>query len=392
MTHAGARRPPGALLFVTPRYPPFVGGTEVHAAAVARRLRAQGVDVRVLTTDTSADEPRDAVVDGVPVRIVPARPRGGDLYYARTLDAEIARAAPAAVHVQGYHTLLAAMAMRSAGRRGIPYVVTFHSGGHSSRLRNVLRPVHQRLLARSFRRAAALVAVSDFEANLFSSRTGIPPHRIEVIPSGSDLTIVPRTVTPQRTIITSMGRLERYKGHQKLLEALPHLLVKRPDTEVRIIGSGSYERRLRRMVDRSDLGAHVEFLSVPSDERARLVALLQESSLVTLLSEYESQGLAAFEAIAADVPVMVLESTALAELSEAGLASAVPPNTDARGLARLIHDQLRRPLVPRSADPPGWDRTVNALLALYERTTPVRAGETSLLLGDTDADPETGRG
>lgn len=390
MTHAGARRPPGALLFVTPRYPPYVGGTEVHAAAVARRLRAQGVDVRVLTTDTSADEARDVVMDGVPVRIVPARPRGGDLYYVRTLDAEIGAAAPAAVHVQGYHTLLAAMAMRAAGRQGIPYVVTFHSGGHSSRLRNALRPLHQRLLAPSFRRAAALVAVSEFEANLFSSRTGIPAHRIEVIPSGSDLTVVPRTTTPERTIITSMGRLERYKGHQKLLEALPHLLAKRPDTQVRIVGSGSYERRLRRMVDKRELGAHVEFLSVPSDDRDRLVALLQESSLVTLLSEYESQGLAAFEAIAVDVPVMVLESTALAELSEAGLASAVPPNTDARGLARLIDAQLRRPVTPRSADPPGWDRTVTALIDLYERTTPVRPGDTSLL--EDQSDPESRRG
>ncbi|WP_436794064.1 glycosyltransferase family 4 protein [Actinospongicola halichondriae] len=384
MTDTGARRPPGPLLFVTPRYPPFVGGTEVHAAAVARRLRSRGVDVRVLTTDTSADQARDTVVDGVPVRVIPARPKGGDLYHARTLDAEIAAAAPGAIHVQGYHTLLAASAMRSASRRGIPYVVTFHSGGHSSRLRNLLRPVHQRLLTPSFRRAAALVAVSEFEARLFASRTGLPRHRIEVIPSGSDLTLVPRTTVPDRTVITSMGRLERYKGHQTLLEALPHLLARRPDTEVRIIGSGSYERRLRRLVTKLDLEAHVRFLSVPSDERERLVGLLQESSLVTLLSAYESQGLAAFEAIAVDVPVMVLESTALAELSEAGLAAAVPPNTSPAGLASLIDAELRKPLVPRSTDPPGWDRTVGALFDLYERTTPIRAGDPEALAVESD--------
>ncbi|MGO8470061.1 glycosyltransferase, partial [Rhizobium leguminosarum] len=35
------------------------------------------------------------------------------------------------MHVQGYHTFLAQLGMAAASRKGLPFVVTFHSGGHS---------------------------------------------------------------------------------------------------------------------------------------------------------------------------------------------------------------------------------------------------------------------
>lgn len=365
----------GRLVFVTARYPPFVGGTEVHTAEVARRLVAAGGDVVVLTTDTTATTTRDTVRDGVPVRIIPARPAKSDFYLTRNLEAELRALRPDVVHMQGYHTLLAPMTMRAARRIGIPYVVTFHSGGHRSRTRNLLRPLHQRMLAGALSRASALVAVSDFEAALFSRRTGIPRHRIDMIPSGADLEVVPRTEVPLRTIITSLGRLERYKGHHQVIEALPHLLARRPETELRLIGSGSYERRLRKLCRSLEVDDHVRFLQVPTDDRNALMDLLKESSIVTLLSAYESQGLAAFEAIAAGIPVMVLETTALAELTDAGLAAAVPPKTEPWVLASLIDKQLRQPArTAGPALPHGWDHTVRSLHDLYERRCGVSVG------------------
>lgn len=360
---------PGRLVFVTPRYPPFVGGTEVHTAEVARRLRDQGLDVHVLTTDTGSRQFRDEVRDGVPVRVVPSWPRRGDLYLAPSLGRHLRALRADIVHVQGYHTFLGALAMWQAGRRGTPYVVTFHSGGHSSRIRNLLRPLHQRALGPLFRQAAALIAVSEYEATLFSRTARIPRHRIRVIPSGGEFSVVPRTAVPAHTVITSVGRLERYKGHHKVIRCLPHLLARRPDTELRIVGTGPYEARLRRLVASLDLEDHVSFTSVPASDRERLVDLLASSSLVTVLSSYESQGLVAFEALAMDVPVMVLESTALQELASAGLAAAVPPKTTPEGLASLIDQQLRHPVRPNRPDPPGWNRTVSDLLDVYRTLT-----------------------
>lgn len=50
---------PGKLrvLQVALRYFPFMGGVETHTYEVARRLARQGVDVTVLTTDTTGKLP-----------------------------------------------------------------------------------------------------------------------------------------------------------------------------------------------------------------------------------------------------------------------------------------------------------------------------------------------
>lgn len=375
-----ARAQPGRLVFVTARYPPFIGGTEVHTAEVAKRLVAAGGDVVVLTTDTTAKIPRDTVVEGVRVRIIPAWPEGGDLYLTRHLESELRALDPAVIHVQGYHTLLGPMAMRAARRIGVPYVVTFHSGAHRSRLRNLLRPFHQRALTPLFLRASALIAVSDFEAQLFARRTRVARHQILTIPSGAKLRSVPATVQPtdQRsdaTIITSLGRLERYKGHHQVIQALPHLLARRPDTQLRLLGTGSYEARLRRLVRSLGVEDSVEFLQVATSDRDELSRLLAESSLITLLSRYESQGLAAFEALSLGIPIMVLETTALAELTEAGLAAAVPPHTQPWVLASLIDRQLRHPEVASDKAPPGWGHTVQRLREVYEQRCGVLVGD-----------------
>src|SRR5207302_6113728 len=74
------------------------------------------------------------------------------------------------VHCQGYHTLVAPLAMLAAWRANIPYILTFHSGGHSSRLRNSLRGLQWMMLHPLLSRAEKLIAVSEFEANFFRER------------------------------------------------------------------------------------------------------------------------------------------------------------------------------------------------------------------------------
>ena len=46
---------------VSARALPLMGGIETHVHEVARRLAASGVDVTVLTTDTSGDLPADEI-------------------------------------------------------------------------------------------------------------------------------------------------------------------------------------------------------------------------------------------------------------------------------------------------------------------------------------------
>ena len=56
----------------------------------------------------------------------------------------------------------------------MPYVVTFHGGGHSSRLRNLLRVRQRAVLRPLLARAAALVAVASFEVDGYAAELRVP--------------------------------------------------------------------------------------------------------------------------------------------------------------------------------------------------------------------------
>src|SRR5438128_1723946 len=117
------------VLLVTARYFPHIGGTETHVYEVAQRLARADVDVTVLATDPSATLPTDEIVNGVHIKRVRAWPAHHDYYFAPGIYRFITQGQWDIVHCQGYHTLVAPLAMLAALRARIPYIVTFHSGG-----------------------------------------------------------------------------------------------------------------------------------------------------------------------------------------------------------------------------------------------------------------------
>ncbi len=339
---------PLRILQVSARYRPYVGGTEIHTGEVATELTRRGHDVTVLTTDPGADLPTEEQLDGVRVVRVRAWPRGSDLYLAPGLVKAIGSEDWDLVHVQGYHTAVAPVALWAAQRRGIPTALTFHSGGHSSRIRNLARPVHTRAMGWLMRRCALLVGVSDWETNLFSDRLGLEPGTIRTIPNGvspnrsgpiEDHERADPLATPDPDggpHLLSIGRLQRYKGHQRIIEAMPRLLEADPRTRLTVIGTGPYRERLERLVTGLGLQDSVTFDVVEADDRPRLDRIMASASAAVFLSEYESHGMAAHEALLAGLPVVVLDATALGGLVADGLARAVPPMASDAEVASIV--------------------------------------------------------
>ena len=364
---ARPRTGPLRITYVTARYLPETGGTEIHTDEVARRISARGADVTVVSTTRDPRGVRAEDDGQLRVRRVPAWPRSRDYFFAPSLPSAIRESAPDLLHCQGYHTLVAPLAMCTALRRHIPYIVTFHSGGHSSRLRVLARPAQGRLLRPLLVRARALVAVSQFEADLFAERLDIPPERFSVIPSGIDLPIAPSApAATEPGLIVSVGRVESYKGHDRVVEALPALRRSQPHVRLRVLGSGPYEPQLRRLAERLDVAELVEIAPV-NGTRADLADLLNRAAVVTAFSDYESQGLAVQEAIGLGRPVVVREGSALDELRSYPNVHTVPALADAEALADVVTRVLHAP--PAEAPPmQTWDDCVEALAALYRDT------------------------
>jgi glycosyltransferase involved in cell wall biosynthesis len=356
------------VLQVTPRYFPDSGGIETHVHNVASRLAASGVEVTVLATDRSHRLPAVETVDGMTLRRVPAWPRRRDYYFAPGIWREIARGDHDLVHFQGVHTLVPVLGMLACLRHGRPYALTLHTGGHSSHLRSGLRAAQWRLLGPLLRRAERVIGVSRFEARLFTELAGLDPRRVSVIRNGGTLPDASGPSTHDTTsLIISVARLERYKGHHRLIEAMPRLLAARPEARALILGTGPYEANLRALADRLGVADRVDIAYIPPGDRDRLARTLRQAAAVVLLSEYEAHPVAVMEAMALGRPVLVTVNSGLAELVEEGLCRGVPsdagPDDIAGALAQLL-------AAPRTAGPPvrlpDWDQCAADVRALYE--------------------------
>jgi glycosyltransferase involved in cell wall biosynthesis len=354
------------IAMVTSRFPPLLGGTETHVYEVARRMSAKGLDVTVLTTDVSGQLPRYEDDGGLVIRRFPAWPRRADLYVSPTLLREITGGGYDLVHVQGVNNFLPPTALAVAHRAGIPTVVTFHSGGHSSRLRSAIRETQFRAQRPLLRRSAALIAVCNYEVDVFSRRLGIDPHEIRLIRNGAQRIPDDGSVTDVSgsPLVCSVGRLERYKGHQRLIAAMPWLLGLAPEAHLALVGHGTYEQQLRQLVAKLDVGHAVTFTSFDTSSRGALGALLRSSDVVALMSDYEANPVAVMEALALGRKVVVAATSGLTELASQGLATAVPPSTDPAVLARVLASVAGSP-TPDVPDLPTWDDCVTRLLELY---------------------------
>jgi glycosyltransferase involved in cell wall biosynthesis len=257
--------------------------------------------------------------------------------------------------------------MLAARRSRTPYLVSFHTGGHSSWIRNRIRGVQWRAVRPLLRGAAKLICVAEFERAYFARVLQLPLDRFVVIPNGGEL---PR---PRDGVersdghrIISVGRLERYKGHHRLIRAMPRVRQELPDAELVIVGSGPYEEPLREEIRRHRLEAAVTITSVPPADRGAMADMLAGASVFALLSDYEAHPLAVMEAVAMGKPAVVANTSGLGELADRGFAHAVPLDADDNVVAAALIAQLRD---PQPASTPfqvfTWKDTASAVAAVY---------------------------
>src|SRR3954452_19099821 len=124
------------IAIVAARYPPAIGGVELHVQRLAEGLAARGIPVEVLVTDPTGELRPFERRDGIPVRRFPTLRRGDEVYFvsARLLrwvwrHADRYRL----LHAHGYHTPRPLIPGPGARRPALPLVVTppSHARGHT---------------------------------------------------------------------------------------------------------------------------------------------------------------------------------------------------------------------------------------------------------------------
>jgi len=342
------------VLHVSPYFAPaFVyGGPPRSILGLCKGLQQAGVDVEVFTTTANGktDMPASPVsgdrYEGVPVR-----------YFARTVPRRLWNASGLRealdssasrfdlIHIHGLWHRPSALAARAAAAAGIPYVVSPRGmlepaalAIHKWRKRALFEAVERRTLSR----AALLHATSAAEAaSIDALRLGVD---VAVVPNGIDVEAAPVGV-PDRLrrraglgantrIVLFLGRVHPIKRLDLLGEAVARLTA----SNVALVIAGPDEKHrgaLESLFAR--LRVPVYWLG-PVDGADKADALAAANVLV-LCSDSESFGMAAVEAMANAVPVVVTRTCPWGEIAERGAGRWVPQTAEA--IASAIDEILR---------------------------------------------------
>ena len=180
---------------------------------------------------------------------------------------------------------------------------------------------------------------------------GLPEGAITVIRNGGSLPPVREAVAPEPGLVVSVGRIERYKGHHKAIEALPYLLKTRPEARVEILGAGPYEAELLALADELGVADRVTIRFIPPVDRALMGERIARAGVMTLLSDYEAHPVAVMEALTAGRPAVVSRTSGLTELADLGWAVGVDQHASAEETAARHRAPARRPGAPGPGGP-----------------------------------------
>lgn len=142
-----------------------------------------------------------------------------------------------------------------------------------------------------------------------------------------------------------VGRLEREKGVEVLLAAMPEILSTIPRVRLTLIGGGSQEQVLRKQIELAKIGSAVQFLRhVPRQELSVHYGRAAACILPSVWTE--NSPLVAYECLAAGLPLLGSRIGGIPELLEPECGLTFAPR-DASDLARTVIRFLRMPLAER---------------------------------------------
>lgn len=249
------------------------------------------------------------------------------------------------VHAHDYKTDAIALYLRR--RTGVIPLATAHGWtGQSPRERRLYYPVDRWLLAR-FPRVIAVS--SEIRTTLLAA--GAKSDRVTVILNGIDPAAFRRQpdraagvraalgVAPDEILVGAVGRVERQKRFDLLLEATARVASSVPRLRLAIVGDGSLLPALREQARALDLTDRVIF----TGHRTDIVDLHSAFDLFVQASEYEGTPNAVLEAMALGTPLVATDAGGTAELFTDGREGLLVPRHDAAALAAAMIDALSHP-------------------------------------------------
>ena len=258
---------------------------------------------------------------------------------------------------------------------GVPLVVTIHDVSFFAhpewfRPREGLR--RRFVTSRTARSASAVLTDSEFSRREIQAHLRVAGTRVHVIPPG----VAPRhdgrpPARRRERLVLYAGSLFNRRRLPQLIEAFSLAAQDLPDARLVIVGDDrTWPRQdLDEVAARYGMSDQVRIARYLDD--AELAALYARAAAFVFLSEYEGFGLTPLEALAAGVPIVVLDTPVAREV----YGPAAVYVQDTAGAARAMREML---LAPGHAPPTlaaaaevlarySWDRAAGETLRVIEQ-------------------------
>jgi phosphatidylinositol alpha-1,6-mannosyltransferase len=308
------------ILLLSQVFPPRTGGSGRWLWELYRRL--SGLDVHVVAGDVSGAESFDRSAS-LPITRLPLdfgswgiMNLRGAAGYARSIPAiraAVKNCKPDVIHC-GKCLPEGLLALAIKRWKGIPFACFVH--GEELALSKTTRELSY-LTELVLHSATTIVANSVHSMTLLVEQWNVAPENVTVMHPGVDTTrFVPaeangparaRLAWNDRRVILTVGALQKRKGQDMMIRALPTIRARCPDVLYAIVGQGWEQTYLESLAAEHGVADVVQFRGVTSDDE--LIELYQQCNLFALPNrqvgwDFEGFGIALIEAQACGKPVI----------------------------------------------------------------------------------------
>jgi glycosyltransferase involved in cell wall biosynthesis len=326
------------------------GGLQRVVIDLAQGLRRLGHDAHICSLRGSGPLAAEIRARGIPLWEMPWPERGSD----RRMFLKVMRL----MREQGYdvaHTHntqpfldggLAALLARVPVR-----VHTDHARPFPDKLRYMAM---ERLMSLAYHKVAGVSAHTAGELRRYE---GISLRKLAVIPNGIDgewyraecgradraRLRAEAGLGRFRTVFGLGARLEAQKGIGFLIEAMPGILERHPDSALALAGSGSLEGELKEKARALGVAEHVRFLG----SQPQLLRFYPLLDFLVLPSLWEGLPLCILEAMSLGLPIIATKVGGVGDALEDGRTARLVPPGDPAALARAVIGFLDDPEAAR---------------------------------------------
>lgn len=305
------------------------GGSEVHAAEVARHWAEAGIEV-LMRTSYAQGHPARASRDGYQV----VRKAGRYLVFPRAALAE-------ATHRYGKRDALVeiwnGMPFFSPLWASGPRVVLLHHI-HAEMWKMVLPPnlarlgdtLESKIAPRIYRNSRMITLSPSSKAEMLE--VGFRDEMVETVAPGVDPRFSPGPRLSETPLVVGVGRLVPVKRFDRLIRAVVNARQSTPDLRLVLVGTGPDRTELEQLVESLGATDYITFAGRVGDDE--LVDLYRSAWMVASSSVREGWGMTLTEAAACATPAVVTRIAGHVDAVAEGKSGLLA--NDEQELAQLI--------------------------------------------------------